>query len=274
MSQNRTALVYDYDGTLAMGNVQEHSFIPEMGFTKEEFWAEVNARAKRHDADEVLTYMGYMLEVAREKGHPVTRAALEAHGEGTQLFGGLDDWFDRINAFGAERGLTIEHYIISSGNRELISASPIFDRFTRVYASKFIFDDAGNAVWPGLAINYTNKTQFLFRINKGIDNSWDSHAINAWIPMADRPVPFERMIFFGDGATDIPAMKTVRQQGGCSIAVFDPEDFLLDATQEKISRLISEDRVHYVAPADYSPGSQLDVVTRGVLGRIARQREL
>jgi hypothetical protein len=182
----------------------------------------------------------------------------------------LDTWFDRINSFGKARGLAVEHYIISSGNLELIEGSPIADRFTKIYASKFIFDGDGAAVRPGVAINYTTKTQFLFRINKGINNTWDNVAINRWMPMEERPVPFTRMIFFGDGDTDIPSMKMVRHQGGYAVAVFDPEDFDSAKPQEKIYRLISEERVHYVAPADYRKGSQLDVITRGILGKMAR----
>ncbi|MEK9501704.1 HAD family hydrolase [Gaopeijia maritima] len=270
-SHHRTALVYDFDGTLARGNVQEHSFIPEIGLSKEDFWSEVKRRTKHHDADEILVYMHYMLEAAFESGHPITREALEAHGKSTPLFDGLDTWFERINEYGARQGLEIEHYIISSGNLEFIRGSEITQHFRQIFASKFMFDEDDEAIGPALAINYTNKTQYLFRINKGIDNAWDNDAVNRWIPLDDRPVPFNRMIFFGDGATDIPSMKMVRHQGGCSIAVFDPEAFSKVASQDKIHRLIAEDRVHYVAPADYSEGSQLEVITKGALGRIARE---
>ncbi len=265
----RTALIYDFDGTLARGNVQEHSFLPEMGISKEEFWGDVGRLAREHDSDVTLTYLWHMLEVARSNGTPITRVDLEEHGRQTPLFDGLDEWFDDIKGFGEERGLQIEHYIISSGNLEMIQGSPIASQFEEIYASKFIYDDAGEAVWPGLAINYTSKTQFLFRINKGVANIWDNEAVNRWIPMDERPVPFSRMIFFGDGDTDIPSMKMVRQQGGHSIAVFDPKAWEDPRSQEKIYRLISEDRVHFVAPADYRDGSQLSVITKGILGRLA-----
>lgn len=270
MTMQRVALIYDFDGTLAKGNVQEHSYIPNFGLTAKEFWSEVKQRARKHDADEILAYMWYMLDVAKQRHLPITRAELERHGMSTPLFEGLDTWFSRTNKFGTERGLSIDHYIISSGNHELINGSSITSEFRHIWASKFIYDDEGIAVWPGLAINYTNKTQFLFRINKGIENSWDSEAINRWIPMEERDVPFTRMVFFGDGDTDIPSMKMVRHQGGCAVAVFDPEEFHEERAQVKIARLISEDRVNYVAPADYRSGSQLEVITRGIIGRIAR----
>jgi hypothetical protein len=145
----------------------------------------------------------------------------------------------------------------------------VFDKFKNVFASRFIYDSAGHATWPGVAINYTTKTQFLFRINKGIPNTWDNATINRWMPMEERPVPFSRMIFIGDGETDIPSMKMVRLQGGHSIAVFDPKRFGELSFQEKVYRLIAEDRVHFVAPADYKQGNQLDVTVKGILALIS-----
>jgi len=265
----RAAIVYDFDGTLARGNIQEHSFIPQVGLAPSEFWAQVRYLACQEDADEILMYMWHMLRCAKACGTSITKQMLADHGRNTPLFNGLDTWFTRINQYGLVRGLNVEHYIISSGIHEMILGCPIYDQFEQVYASKFYYDDSGEAVWPAVAINYTNKTQFLFRINKGIDNTWDNSKINRWIPMSERPVPFSRMIFLGDGDTDIPSMKMVRQQGGYSIAVFDPEKWIEEVSQNRIHRLISEDRVHFVAAADYSQGSQLDVTVRGILGRIA-----
>ncbi len=264
----RVAIVYDFDGTLARGNMQEHSFLPELGVNSKTFWNDVKAAARKNDADEVLVYMWHMLELAKEKGIRITKKALTNHGKEIPLFDGVDDWFRRIDKFATERTLSIEHYVVSSGNHEIIAGSKIFRLFKNVYASRFIFGKAGEAVWPAVAINYTTKTQFLFRINKGIENSWDNEQINRWVPMNERPVPFSRMIFIGDGDTDIPSMKMVRFQGGHSIAVFDPERF--QQSPKKVYRLIAEDRVHFVAPADYSDGSQLDVTIKGILARMAR----
>jgi len=264
----RVAIVYDFDGTLARGNMQEHSFLPELGVNSKTFWNDVKAAARKNDADEVLVYMWHMLELAKEQGIRITKKALTNHGKEIPLFDGVDDWFRRIDKFGTERTLSIEHYVVSSGNHEIIAGSKIFRRFKNVYASRFIFGKAGEAVWPAVAINYTTKTQFLFRINKGIENSWDNEQINRWVPMNERPIPFSRMIFIGDGGTDIPSMKMVRFQGGHSIAVFDPESF--QQSPKKVYRLIAEDRVHFVAPADYSDGSQLDVTIKGILARMAR----
>ncbi|MBI1354268.1 MAG: haloacid dehalogenase-like hydrolase [Acidobacteria bacterium] len=263
------AIVYDFDGTLARGNLPEHSFLPGLNCTPEEFWAEVKREARKHDADEILVYMQQMLRRARAAECSITADTLKQHGRDVPLFAGLDTWFDRISAHAALINLQLEHYVISSGLREMIEGCAIYGQFENVFASKFVYDELGEAVWPGLAVNYTNKTQFLFRINKGVDNSWDNEKVNLWQPHSKRRVPFSRMIFIGDGETDIPSMKMVRHQGGYSIAVFDPKAWADSegGAQKKLYRLISEDRANFVAPANYTNGSQLDIIIKGILGR-------
>ena len=266
----KAAVVYDFDGTLSPGSMQQHSYIPELGYADAgDFWREVKAECRDRDGDEILTYMQFMLTRSEQS---VTREILQEHGSRLPLFQGVQSWFSRMNDYASARGLDLEHYIISSGIKEMIESCAIHQEFKNIFASRFAYDSNGVAVWPAVSINYTSKTQFLFRINKGIQNTWDNEAINRWIPKDERPMPFERMIFIGDGDTDIPAMKMVRQHGGAAIAVFNPDEWQVAASQDKIHRLIAEDRANYVAPADYSEGSQLDVTVRGILGRIARDR--
>ena len=268
----RTALIYDFDGTLASGNLQELSFVPDIGMTKDAFWDEVKARTKAEDADEILVYMHLMIEKAKQRGVRVSIEELARHGREAPLFAGLSDqaWFNRMNEFASALGLSLEHYIISSGIHEMIRGCVIYDAFKHVFASKFIYHD-GDAAWPGVGINYTTKTQYLFRINKGIENHWDNTAINAYLPESRRPIPFERMIFLGDGDTDIPTMKMLTYKGGHSVAVYDPSR--TDRDLNKIYRLISDRRVEFVAPADYQEKSQLDIIVKGILGRIAHTFE-
>jgi phosphoserine phosphatase len=265
----RAAIVYDFDGTLARGNIQERSFIPSIGLTQEEFWNQAKQMAQEGDADEILCYMQLLVKLAKDRNVPVTADQLREHGKDADLFPGLADgtWFDRTNAFATANGLELKHYVVSSGTFEMIVGCPIYPRFKRVFASKFIYHD-GEAVWPGLAINYTTKTQFLFRINKGIENSWDSARLNSYMPDHERPIPFSRMIFVGDGDTDIPSMKMMAHQGGYSVAVCDPKCDIRSI--RKIHKLISEDRVSFVAPADYGPDTQMDIIMKGIIGRIAR----
>ena len=266
----RTALIYDFDGTLAPGNLQETSFIPKIEMTKEAFWTEVKARTREHNADEILVYMHIMLDKAREVGVMVSKDDLRDHGKAAPLFPGLEDrsWFNRINEHGEKCGLAIEHYIVSSGIHEMIDGCSIRDAFRHVFASKFIFVD-NVATWPGVGINYTTKTQYLFRINKGIDNHWDNEAINNFMHEDERPIPFDRMIFLGDGDTDIPTMKMLTYKGGHSVAVYDTNK--TDRDLSKIHKLISDGRVEFVAPADYQQNTQLDIIVKGILGRIARK---
>lgn len=267
----RTALVYDFDGTLARGNIQEHSLLPDyLGVPVRDFWDEVQRRRRDHDADQILVYMQYILELAKEKGLPITADVLAQHARKTILFEGVREWFERINDHGSARGLALEHYVISSGNEEIIRGTPIAVAFKHIFACRYAYDGSGQAIWPAVAVNYTTKTQFLFRINKQVLNSWDDGSVNRWRPMAERPVPFTRMVYFGDGETDIPSMKMVRHQEGYSIAVFDPEKWSGHQMRQKVYNLIAEDRADFVVPADYTIGSQLDVTVKGILGRIAR----
>ena len=269
----KTAIIYDFDGTLARGNMQEVTFIPSLGMGIGDFWGEADRLTKTADADNILMYMQLMLQRAREHGNPITKRLLAGHGEDVKLFDGLKadltgpGWFERINAKGAEYGLDIEHYIISAGLEEMIDGCPIRDAFHHVFASKFVYDDNGVAIWPAVGVNYTTKTQYLFRINKGVLNHWDHEQINKFMPDDDRAVPFERMIFLGDGDTDVPTMKMMHTKGGYSIAVYDPRNSERD--QQKIYGLISEDRVNFVAAADYREGSALDLIVKGLVGRIA-----
>ena len=269
----KTALIYDFDGTLARGNMQEVSFIPSVGMGIGDFWGAADQLTRDADGDNILMYMQLMLARSRENGAPVTKKTLREHGHDVKLFDGLKSdltgpgWFERINAFGKRYGLEIEHYIVSAGLEEMIDGCPIRDAFTHVFASHFVYDDQGTAIWPAVGVNYTTKTQYLFRINKGVLNHWEHDKINRFMPDDDRPVPFDRMIFLGDGDTDVPTMKMMHTKGGFSIAVYDPRNSERD--QDKIYGLISEDRVNFVAAADYREGTALDLIVKGLLGRIA-----
>ncbi|NLE88653.1 MAG: haloacid dehalogenase-like hydrolase [Myxococcales bacterium] len=273
----RAALVYDFDGTLAPGNIQEHSLLPDyLKVSKEEFWAGVGEAKRAHDADQILIYMQHLLLRARSLGLPLTREILRQYGGATRYFAGVEGWFERIGAYAASKNLVLEHYVISSGNEEMILGSSIARHFSKVFACRYLYDAEGNACWPAAVVNYTTKTQYLFRINKGVRSYWDDESVNRWVPMEERYLPFQRMIYLGDGDTDIPSMKMVRHQGGYSLAVFDPAEWDSDDPavrkkfKERAYNLIAEDRAHFVLPADYGDGSQLDVAVKGILGRIAR----
>jgi 2-hydroxy-3-keto-5-methylthiopentenyl-1-phosphate phosphatase len=267
------AIIYDFDGTLAKGNLPEHGLLPELGINKEKFWEEVKCMTKETDSDEVAVYMYLLAKKAAEGGIQLTKDLLNRYGKGDiPFFDGVISWFSRISDEFKNENYEVNHYIVSSGLQEIIEATGVAGHIKKIFASKYLYGDDGVVFAPGVAINYTTKTQYLFRINKGILNNYDNVSLNTWIPMNKRPVPFSKMIYIGDGDTDIPAMKMVRTQGGVSIGVFDPEKWKDASAQKRIYKLISEDRVHYVAPADYTDGSQLDILIKGVLDRMINEK--
>ena len=266
MKRIRLALIYDFDGTLAPGNMQEHSFIPSLGMKSGEFWEEANKLARENDVGPVLAYMHVMLARSRELGVPVGRDMLRKHAERLPLFPGVDMWFDTV---GREHGdIVIEHFIISSGLREMIRGTAIASEFTRIFASDFIYDSAGIAVGTGLEVNYTNKTQFLFRINKGAYEVWDGASVNRPMSDTDRPIPFSNMIYFGDGETDVPCIRVLSDNGGHAIGVYAPESA---AAKEGVDRLVRDGRVRHAMPADFREGKPLLSLVRKILTLIRAQ---
>jgi hypothetical protein len=273
----KIAIAYDFDGTLAPGNMQEHSFIPRLGIDKDEFWMESDARAKEHDMDNILAYMQLMLQKAEEKNIPVTRKAFLDHGKGIHFFKGVETFFNNINRYAADKGASIDHHIISSGVRDIIKGTSIARNFKNIFASGFVFNANDAAIWPALAINYTNKTQYLFRINKGIDNSYDNSLINKWVEHSKRPVPFSRMIYLGDGETDVPAMKMIKQEGGTAIAVYDPNKKKVKdrpSAKQICEELILQNRADFIAPADYTENSRLYQILTSLINKIVDEERL
>ena len=271
----KCALIYDFDGTLAHGDCAQHGLMPALNINDvAAFWSEVKERAKANDGDEILTYLGLLIEYANKTDSiHLTQSKLREYGKEIPLFNGVKKWFDRINLYGQNQGIEIEHYIVSSGLEDMIQGSEIGNKFKKIFACKFNYSN-DIATWPSLAINYTTKTQFLFRINRGVLQNWDNVGINKFIEMNERQIPFQNMIYLGDGDTDIPAMKMIRYQGGHSLAVFNPEKWPDSGTQVKIQKLIAEERANYVVPADYSEGTQLDVTVKGLLQLMARKNHL
>ncbi len=272
------AIAYDFDGTLAPGYMQEYDFIPNLKIANEEFWEESNRQARANDMDGVLSYMLLMLTKAKEKGISVKKDDFIRYGQSIHFFEGVEDYFERINKYGESRGLKVEHSIISSGLREFVAGTSIAKYFTNIFASGFVYDKNGVACWPALAINYTNKTQFLFRINKGIKNSYDNSLINKRIPKDQRAVPFQNLIYIGDGETDVPAMKMVKLQGGTAITVYNPSvPVSKDGShtpRELCVELIAENRADYMAPADYRDGQPLSRIVEKVIDKIAAEQSL
>lgn len=273
MTQRPTiALAYDFDGTLSPGSMQEHSFIPEIGEDKAVFWRRVNGEAARLGADNILIYMHEMVKAAQREDKRFRREDIERHGQKISFFDGVaDGWFERMRRFGASCGVEVQHFIISSGLKEMIKACAIGREFDAIFASEFKYNADDVPVWAASAVNYTNKTQFLFRINKGELDLSDHAGVNKYVAEDDRPVPFRNMIYIGDGDTDVPCMRTVKEQGGVSIAVHPAGD---ERSAAKTASLKADARVHFTADADYSDGSKLDEYVKAAITKMAAVEHL
>lgn len=255
------ALLYDFDKTLSPRDMQEYSFLPGIGMEPGEFWEKCNRFARENRVDDILAYMYVMRQEARGK-ILLTRSELNRLGRNVELFEGVDTWFQRVNEYASGLGMTAEHYIISSGLKEIIEGTSIAGYFREIFAAEYYYNSFGEPEWPAIVVNFTNKTQFLYRINKGLETCVDSCRINEYMPEEQRRVPFRNMIYIGDGYTDVPCMKLVREGGGHSIAVYGSE-------RTRVDRLVLDGRVDFGLPGDYRPGSPLEKAVFAILDQAA-----
>lgn len=268
MKNNIIAIMYDFDKTLSTRDMQEYTFIPNLGIKANEFWNEANKLRKDYDMDQVLCYMYLMIKKTLENNQKLKKDYLNQMGLNIELFKGVIEWFDRINEYGARLGFKIEHYIISSGLKEIIEGSQIGNKFTKIYASEYLYDESGNATWPKLAVNYTNKTQFLARINKGILEIPEDDKLNEKMQEEKRRISTSNMIYIGDGYTDVPCMKLTKDHNGISIAVY------TDKNKDMAKKLLLDERINYMVPADYRENSEIDKIVKKVIKKMALETEL
>ena len=259
------ALIYDFDGTLSPGNMQEFGFIQAIGKKPREFWEESDEIAIGQDASNILSYMKLMFDEAREAGIKLRRSDFKKFGKSIELFDGVKDWFRLINAYGRRKGVKVEHYINSSGLAEMIEGTPIAKEFKRIFACSFLYNEAGEAEWPGVAVDYTAKTQFLFKINKGILSIRDNKLVNESQAEENKRVPFPHMIYFGDGETDVPCMKIVKRFGGHSIAVYNQKNSHKKAVAKT---LFKQGRVNFMTPAVYTKESRTYEIVCAIIDKI------
>ena len=253
------AFLYDFDKTLCTTDMEDYAFIPSLGYTPAEFWGRANAFGWENRMDGLLAYMYTMIQECAAQNIKLDRAFLNHCGESIQLFPGVREWFARINAFGESLGVQVEHYVISSGLREIIEGSGIAQEFREIYACEFYYNENGDACWPKLDVNFTNKTQFVYRINKGILDVSRDKELNDSMPDDSKRVPFTNMIYMGDGLSDVPCMKMMRAYGGQAIAVYQASN------RQGVEKLLADGRVDFIFPADYREGMELDRTVRDIL---------
>lgn len=255
------AICYDFDKTLSPTDMQAQGFIQSIGYDVENFWKESNKLASDNEMDQNLAWM-FMMSKGSYGKFIFNKDTLKEFGSKVELFPGVKTWFERINKYGEEHGVEVEHYIISSGLKEMIEGTVIADKFKKIYASSFYYDSDGVAIWPAQVVNYTDKTQFLFRIEKGVLDVNDQQ-VNTFFKQNELRVPFRNMVYIGDSDTDIPCMKLVNTNGGHSIGVYNAET----NDKSKVFKMLSENRIKYFAPADYSENSKLEQLILKIIDR-------
>lgn len=265
------AICYDFDKTLSPDDMQAQGYIQSVGKDVDEFWKKSNFLARENGMDTNLAYMYMMVQEAYGQ-FVLNKRKLAEYGSQVQLFPGVEDWFERISNYGKEKGVEVEHYIISSGLKEMIEGTAMAQKgaFKQIYASSFYYDAKGVAVWPAQAVNYTNKTQFLFRIQKGVYDVNDGRVNDYFAPDEIR-IPFEHMIYVGDSDTDVPCMKLVKEKGGYSIGVYNSSSSVL---KDKVYKMIKDDRIDYFADADYREGQELDTLVKNIINSISTSNKL
>ena len=255
------AILYDFDKTLATDDMQNFSFIPSLGMTKNEFWGATDELSKNTGMEKILSYMYQMIEQCKAKNIPLTKEFLFKLGKDVKFYEGVTNWFKRINAYAEELGVKVEHYIVSCGTKEIIEGTSIAKEFKEIYACEFLYDNNGIATWPKIAINYTSKTQFVFRVVKGVVNFHDDEKVNSRI--GEKRVPFRNIIYIGDGLTDVPCMTLVKEKGGKSIAIY-PK-----GQKDKVYPLFEDERVNYICRGDYSVNSDLDKIVKLIINQVS-----
>lgn len=259
----KIAIVYDFDKTLCTKDMQEYSLIPSLGYAKAmDFWQEVTHLSQNHHMDAISAYLFLLKEKFEKQGKPLMKASFEDIGNAIVFYQGVLEWFEQITHFGKSLDVEIEHYIISSGMKEIIEASKIAKYFKHIYACSYYYDENGHAKWPAQIVNYTTKTQYIFRINKQVLDENDDEKLNTYIDPKIRPIPLNRMIYIADGLTDVPCMRLVKEYGGKSIAVYDPSQPSRKSIAEK---LIEEGRANFMATSNYQKDGQLDQIIKQII---------
>lgn len=261
-------IMYDFDKTLCTQDMQNYKFIPDVGLSPNEFWSQTGDFGSKTQMEKILAYMYMMKLKAKDAGIKLSKDYLRSLGSSIEYYKGVEGFFKRINDFGKSEGVKVEHYIISSGVKEIIEGSSIAKCFKKIYACEFFYNEQGEAIWPKLTINYTQKTQFVFRISKGVEKIDDDDAVNNKMSKDKRRVFYQNMIYVGDGITDIPCMQLVKDKGGKSIAIYQ------DIKKVNASKLIQDERVNFICKADYSDGSEIDKIIKMQIKSIALNTKL
>ena len=254
MKQNTIALVYDFDGTLIPKTMQDYTIIPRLKLRSDKFWSDIMEEAEATDGEVMMIYMRQLITRASSMNIKITKSEFKLMASKIEYFKGVFTWFDNINKYlkNNHKRIKVAHYVISAGHHEILESTAIRKKLKNVFGSQYYFNEQGHATFPKVVVTDTAKTQFLFRINKGKEKVSDS--INSHMPEELRPIPFENMIYIGDGLTDVPSMALIKKQNGHSVSVY-PKG---SKKQKKVSNdLLAAKRVDFIAEANYARNSVL-----------------
>ena len=264
MKQPILAIMYDFDKTLSTTDMQNYGFIPSLGMTPEEFWGATGQFSEKTGCERILSYMYMMIAKCREKGKKLTRDFLRECGKNIEYHKGVETWFERINKYGETKNVKVEHYLVSSGTKEILEGCSIYDRFRKVYGCEFYYEN-GVPVWPKLAINYTQKTQFFFRIAKGVYNLKDDNKVNEKTEEGGLRIPYTNIAYIGDGMTDVACMTIVNKNHGYSVGVY------TESNKESVAQIRKDKRCRFVVEADYSPNSDMEKVFKLIIDDVSNR---
>lgn len=260
------AIMYDFDKTLSTTDMQNYDFIPNLGMTPAEFWGATTEFTEKTGVERILSYMYMMIQKAKEKDIKITREYLRECGKNIKFYPGVSTWFNRINKYGEEKGVKVEHYLVSSGTMEIVEGCSIFNHFTKAWGCEYYYNEDGEPIWPKLAINYTQKTQFFFRISKGVVDDKDDNSVNE--KNRNRRIPYQNIIYMGDGMTDVACMTLVKHNDGTSIAIYPEKE------SDKVRNLYTDGRCNFMCRADYSAGSDLESVVKLIIDKVAMLHQI
>ena len=266
MAKPIIGIMYDFDKTLSTTDMQNYDFIPAIGMTPAEFWGAATEFTEKTGVERILSYMYMMIAKAKEAGIELTRDFLRECGRNITFYPGVSTWFKRINDYGESKGVKVEHYLVSSGTMEIVEGCSIFPCFTKAWGCEYHYDKDGHPVWPKLAINYTQKTQFFFRISKGVVDVKNDNGVNEKTP--ERRIPYRNIMYMGDGMTDVACMTLVKHNEGTSIAIYPEKD------SDKVRDLYTDGRCNFMCRADYSAGSDLEKVVKLIVDKVAMEYEM
>ena len=266
MAKPIIGIMYDFDKTLSTTDMQNYDFIPAIGMTPAEFWGATTEFTDKTGVERILSYMYMMIAKAKEAGIELTREFLRECGKNIKFYPGVSTWFKRINDYGESKGVKIEHYLVSSGTMEIVEGCSIFPCFTKAWGCEYHYDKDGHPVWPKLAINYTQKTQFFFRISKGVVDVKNDNGVNE--KTRERRIPYRNIIYMGDRMTDVACMTLVKHNEGTSIAIYPEKD------SDKVRDLYTDGRCNFMCRADYSAGSDLEKVVKLIIDKVAMEYEM